>query len=392
MQQFAAPGEILRDVSRHGSGSDPPEPTTPERTRTDGSVAHKWIGERKLLHLREWATDKVHRLPEPATSELVIGSESSVDFQIVAPNRRVSRRHARLVCTQDGWHIEDLGSRNGVRYDGWLPPPGPGRVQYQLLPGMEIGIGGIILVVENETFVRLRSYLARILGWDSARQVGVDLAMRAVRAAFEKCAPRLEIVSPDDLVAVARQIHLRISPPDAPFVVCGKCTRAPDDSLQLTAVKRASAALPLAHGGTVCVRTTELPTDYRAVQQALETSDSIQSYVCATTVPVLPPAHRVVVPIVVPELAARAPSDLGKIIQEYALDACRGFGASASMLSEREQACVVDRDATSFADIESATRRIVAFRTFGNVHQAAPHVGLSHVGLGKWLKGRGLVE
>src|SRR5436190_12578328 len=187
MQQFAAPGEILRDVSRHGSGADPPEPTTPERTRTDGSVAHKWIGERKLLHLREWATDKVHRLPEPATSELVIGSESSVDFQIVDPNRRVSRRHARLVCTQDGWHIEDLGSRNGVRYDGWLPPPGPGRVQYQLLPGMEIGIGGIILVVENETFVRLRSYLARILGWDSARQVGVDLAMRAVRAAFEKC-------------------------------------------------------------------------------------------------------------------------------------------------------------------------------------------------------------
>jgi hypothetical protein len=222
--------------------------------------------------------------------------------------------------------------------------------------------------------------------------VAVDLAMRAVRAAFEKRAPRLEIVSTDDLVAVARQIHLRISPPDAPFVVCGTDMRALDDGLRLTFVKRASAALPLAHGGTVCVRTTELPTDYRAVQQALETSDSVQSYVCATAVPVLPPAHRAVVPIAVPELATRSASDLDKIIQEYALDACRGFDASASMFSERDQACVVKRDATSFADIEIATRRIVAFRTFGNPHQAAPHVELSHVGFRKWLRGRGLLE
>jgi transcriptional regulator with AAA-type ATPase domain len=106
----------------------------------------------------------------------------------------------------------------------------------------------------------------------------------------------------------------------------------------------------------------------------------------------LPHTRRAVVPIVVPELAARASSDLEKIIREYALDACREFGASASMFSEREQACVVEHDATSFADIEKATRRIVAFRAFGNVHQAALHVGLSHVALGKWLKGRGLVE
>jgi transcriptional regulator of acetoin/glycerol metabolism len=53
----------------------------------------------------------------------------------------------------------------------------------------------------------------------------------------------------------------------------------------------------------------------------------------------------------------------------------------------------VARHATSsFADIEIATLRLVAFHHAGNVHQAAARLGLSHVALGKWLKLRGLVR
>jgi hypothetical protein len=59
----------------------------------------------------------------------------------------------------------------------------------------------------------LRRAGARVLGWDQASREAFDLAMRAIRTAIDKRAP-LELVGPDDLVAVARQIHLRISPPD----------------------------------------------------------------------------------------------------------------------------------------------------------------------------------
>lgn len=48
-------------------------------------------------------------------SPFVIGRDADAD--LVIPGPAVSRRHARLVF-EDGWHIEDLGSRNGVVVNG----------------------------------------------------------------------------------------------------------------------------------------------------------------------------------------------------------------------------------------------------------------------------------
>jgi len=53
---------------------------------------------------------------EPEGEVVIIGRSS--DAGIVVADRSMSRRHARLVRGDDGWVIEDLGSRNGTLLDG----------------------------------------------------------------------------------------------------------------------------------------------------------------------------------------------------------------------------------------------------------------------------------
>jgi len=47
---------------------------------------------------------------------LVVGRDAGCDIMI--PSRQVSRNHARLVDTEDGTSIEDLGSKNGTHLNG----------------------------------------------------------------------------------------------------------------------------------------------------------------------------------------------------------------------------------------------------------------------------------
>ncbi|MGH3260970.1 MAG: FHA domain-containing protein, partial [Trebonia sp.] len=47
-----------------------------------------------------------------------IGRDATCDLAI--PDMTVSRLHARLERTDDGWLLSDLESRNGTRVNGWL--------------------------------------------------------------------------------------------------------------------------------------------------------------------------------------------------------------------------------------------------------------------------------
>ena len=47
---------------------------------------------------------------------LVVGRDESAD--IVIPDRKISRQHARFIPTQDGILLEDLGSKNGTHHNG----------------------------------------------------------------------------------------------------------------------------------------------------------------------------------------------------------------------------------------------------------------------------------
>ncbi len=48
--------------------------------------------------------------------QLVLGRAGCCD--VVLGGRHVSRRHAAVVLRQDGWWVEDLGSRNGTWCEG----------------------------------------------------------------------------------------------------------------------------------------------------------------------------------------------------------------------------------------------------------------------------------
>jgi hypothetical protein len=62
---------------------------------------------------------------------------------IVIPHPTASARHARLVCDQNEWWLEDLGSTNGTTLNGLpLSKPAP------LAHGDVIGIGAVSFMLE----------------------------------------------------------------------------------------------------------------------------------------------------------------------------------------------------------------------------------------------------
>jgi len=55
----------------------------------------------------------------------------------------VSRRHAELRRTPDGWEVRDLGSLNGTRVNGWRVMSAP------VGPGDELRLGDVVVVLEG---------------------------------------------------------------------------------------------------------------------------------------------------------------------------------------------------------------------------------------------------
>ena len=66
-------------------------------------------------------------------AEFVIGRGEDCD--IVLPDRQVSRRHLRVVRDDDGYYVEDIGSKNGTYVNGTLV-----RGSLQLQDGDEIQV------------------------------------------------------------------------------------------------------------------------------------------------------------------------------------------------------------------------------------------------------------
>jgi hypothetical protein len=264
--------------------------------------------------------------------------------------------------------------------------------KFPIVPGVEIGIGSLTLIAENQALVQLRSYLARVLGWDAAGRSAVEAAIQAIRAAANQRRP-LVIGGAEDMVAVARQIHRRTTAPGAPFVVCGSRPRESDLGVNVTATHADPVtAFEIAAGGTVCVRAEQLPVPLERLVEVAEDARArteIQLIICANR----PPRWWKASPaIVVPKLRRRSASDLQNIVAEYAIDAICELDAAPTSFSVAQREWVAKYAASSFSDIEIATLRIVACNDAGNVHRAAARLGLSHVALGKWLKRRGLAS
>jgi FHA domain len=61
-------------------------------------------------------------LERPLDSELTVGRDPENDLVLVT--KTVSREHARLLCEDGRWYVEDRGSFNGTLLNGQRVPPG----------------------------------------------------------------------------------------------------------------------------------------------------------------------------------------------------------------------------------------------------------------------------
>jgi hypothetical protein len=89
-----------------------------------------------------WRAPRLPRftLPHGDPRRIVVGRAPGCQF--ILTDLTVSRFHAEIYRSDEGWMISDLGSMNGTRVNGWRLT-GPARVR----PGDEVGFGNSSFIV-----------------------------------------------------------------------------------------------------------------------------------------------------------------------------------------------------------------------------------------------------
>lgn len=332
------------------------------RTKTDPSLADSPLDD-EPMQFREWGTTKVYPLPSPYSGDRTMGSSPDSWLQLQDPHQFVSRNHALLRYVNQRWSIVDAGSKNGLWIDGHRSSAA------ELASGIEVGLGRVRLIVESPRTVMQRDLLARLLGWAPDRQVVIDRALRQLRGYVANEMP-LWLTGDDDLVAIARLIH-RTFIGECPFVVARL-----DDTTSRLGPARAAA-----RGGTLCLRSEKPIRDLPLVRAlALDHQSTTRLVICARSA-----AH--VLPIEIPALATRT-DEIPRIIDAYAQDAIAKLGAHTASYTNVDCNSIASWNIETLADIEESVLRMIAIREFGGVTGAAPHLGVTHSSLSRWLARR----
>lgn len=348
-------------------------------TRTEIGGPQQWLISDQPDQFRLWGSSFVYPFPTTSTGG-IIGSGDGCWLQIQDQGERISRQHAHLKYDDGGWSVSDLRSKNGIYEDGSR------RTTVHLLPGVELGLGGITLIAESPMLLAFREVLARLLGWADSRRAAVDLALRTVRLAVCR-RESLQLCGEGDLTWVARLLHRYTLGEARPFIVCDPRRRRADASAR-GAANYASGleALAAAAGGTLCIWQSRRPHDFDQVIEACrQPSSRVQLIVC--THALQPGDPLIATPIVLPPLSERR-DELERIIDAYAADA--GTGPSCT-LTPVDREWIIRCEATSLPSIEKATGRLVALRMAnGSVTRAAAQLGMAHGALGDWISRRTL--
>jgi hypothetical protein len=352
-------------------------------TRTDRG-ATEWRIDDEVIRLREWGTDIIHRLPQAPWDSVTIGTADSCTLRLVDPSGFTSREHARLERSRQSWIVRDLDSKNGTRIDGAR------RNEIRLEPGVELGIGCLTLLAESRRYIELRSVVARLLGWAADKMATVDFALRAIRLAATRRLP-LVLCGPGDLVLIAQAIHRHALGDSKPFVVCDPRRREGEASVRSAGnIETGLAALRRAVGGSLCVWSRRLPSDFKEVRVALrDPATRVQLIVCAESWRHSKPYH--VEPIMVPPLQSR-PQEIMRIIDEYAEEAAAALSATV-MMSTADREWILRHSASSVSEIEKGTRRLLAIRQHDdNTTAAARSLGMAPISLSRWIGRRALPD
>jgi predicted component of type VI protein secretion system len=76
-------------------------------------------------------------------ADVLVGRHTLVDLCLPYPD--VSRKHCRITFADDGWHVVDMGSLNGIQVNGER------TLRADLHEGDRLGIAGLQFEVHEET-------------------------------------------------------------------------------------------------------------------------------------------------------------------------------------------------------------------------------------------------
>jgi hypothetical protein len=118
-----------------------------------------------------------------AKGSMIIGRETDSDIQI--DDRQVSRRHAELTHTVEGYTLRDLGSKNGTFLNGEMLSQAPRLIRN----GDEIGIA----LCAKLTFIEDEATAPIILDFKQKPSIRMDMAAKRVWVIDHEISPPLSL-------------------------------------------------------------------------------------------------------------------------------------------------------------------------------------------------------
>ncbi|HWO20997.1 MAG TPA: hypothetical protein VNO30_19655 [Kofleriaceae bacterium] len=239
----------------------------------------------------------------------------------------------------------------------------------------------------------LRGFLARILGWSDECRAAIEHALCSLQLSITLRAALVLLGDTPDLVSIAQALHRRTLGAERPFVVCDRRRFDMRDSARLSLNHKSGvAAIEAARGGSLCVARAGLPRDFSSMVTIVrDPATSVQLIVCGEMGHADDPYLVKPVPIQVPPLTARV-GELTRIVDEYAQDAIATLDAFERDFTDADRGWVVAHAASTWAELERVTMRIVALRNSGTIVEAAERLGMKPAALRGWIRKRKLTR